>query len=316
MTSVTVGGYTTGDIHTARDAAGAGGKIRFPAGQYDVDGLTASQPDQTWILDRYATIKRTSTSLTPLLTLTASGLRLRGGTWDGNRTGNINPGVGFEGHNCALDGRGFTLQNISSWGVGLDNSDMILMDVLIKNVANAGIIWRNTDLVARHGPLFERVTVDRSTENLSTVSSGGILIQASSGKWVINPRVINCEVILPETSADHAVCFEILNSQHARLLNNKALSGRIGLSFGNVSYGIITGNIAQAQSSYAIELAQASASCNVQANNCTGYVPTPTGIEVSGASNNNKLVGNCLGGFSQNVTIHSGCTGNVDQFNA
>src|SRR6185369_17863773 len=100
----------------------------------------------------------------PILTLTA-GLRTRGGTWDGNRGVNLNADVGFNGSGCSLDAREFTMQNVSSWGVGLDNSDMILMDVLIKNVANAGIIWRNTDLVARHGPLFERVTVDRSGES-------------------------------------------------------------------------------------------------------------------------------------------------------
>lgn len=66
-----VAGFTASAVHAARDAAGSGGTVCFPAGTYS-GNLTASVADQTWRLDPAAT-------LTGAISATARGVTIHGG---------------------------------------------------------------------------------------------------------------------------------------------------------------------------------------------------------------------------------------------
>jgi hypothetical protein len=295
-------------IQSAITAAGVGGTVSFPSCTYIVDGLQNSVPNQTWVLEQNAVLQRSPTSTTAIITLQADGLKLRGGILDGARGVNPNAAVGIDGTGYSFDGRDFTMQNIPGWGVAIDNGQMFLSNVRFSNIFNSCIIWRNQIATTMHGPSIDRVLCDRSGENPSTVSAGGINIRAADGKWVIGTSVTNSEVLLPSSAAANNVAIEFWNSQHVHVIGNKISGSRIGISFGNVSGGLIAQNFVQIPVNYAVEIANASNSVNAMNNILTGYAPSLEGFEVSTGSSGIKIMGNFLNGFGTNVVIHSGCS--------
>ncbi len=72
-------------IHTARDAAGVGGRVYFPPGTYVVKNLRASLNGQTWLLHPQAVLKLASSALATddMLRATATAdVTIEDGQWD------------------------------------------------------------------------------------------------------------------------------------------------------------------------------------------------------------------------------------------
>jgi hypothetical protein len=303
---VTVAGLDTAAIHAACALAGAGGTVCFENGTYIVDGLLSAYDGQRWELDSGAIIKRSATTTGPILKLTAPGLKLRGGMLDGNRAGNPNAAVGIDSV-LAFDGRDFKLTGVNGWGVAIDNADLKLIDVLITDTKNAGVIWRNTNVTLRKGPHLERVTVDRSQEPVEGFTSGGILVQALEGKYVLAPRIINCDVMLASQDGYDAVCIEVLRAIKGHISGCNPTGGRIGISMGADNYSTITGNAAQAQTDYAYEIVDCLGTV-MAGNNGSGFVPSTWGIRVTGSSLHVRSYGTNLVGFATPIEVLGTCS--------
>lgn len=316
--AVTVNGFTTADIVSACAEAGIGGTVEFPTGTYAIDNLQASFADQTWYLNRNAKLQRSASSLGPILRLSASGLRLRGGVFDGARGVNPNIAVGIDGSGYSLDMEDITLQNIPGWGVAIDNAALRMVRCSTVNTYNAPVIWRTTTTGARQGPVISHCVFDREAESGTGIQSGGILVQAynpNNIQYLIEPRITDNLIKLPwPATAYAAVGVEVLNAQHVHLSGNKVTGGRIGYSFGSVSFGLMLGNFGAGQTDYFIEAASCS-DTNIQGNNASGFAPSSFGLRVSGGSSSVLLLGNKLRGFNTNVSITPDCSGVVDTLN-
>jgi len=293
-------------IETARDAAGVGGTVEFPNCTYTVDNLIASVADQTWVMQGDAKFLRSLSTTGPILKLTAP-LKLNGGILDGARGFNTNPAVGVDSTGQAFEWRDGVMRNVPSWGVAIDNGEMLLRDIKFSNIKNACVIWRNMIAATMDGPHIDHVRCDRSTESPATITSGGILIHAGAGKWVMNPRIVNSNVILPVSLAYDPVAIEIWNSQHAQVVGNKTTGGRIGYSFSNGAYAAVVANIGQVPVDYAFEFGDGSSQINLQANNATGFAPSRWGV-IASQNSVVRAIGNAFVGFTGAVPS-GGCTG-------
>lgn len=328
----TVAGFAQADIEAARDAAGVGGTVFFPAGTYPVADLVANVQGQTWVLDRSATILRTGGG--PLLSLQASGLRLRGGTWDGGRTPS-DLSNGFDGF-FSPDAEDLTLQNISGWGMCLQGGVLVLRNCLLRNIGYAAILWLAPGWVCQ-GPVIEGCTIDRS---IGFVSQGGIHIrsaEAPGAGWVQAPRIVNTNVILPvcpnvaQIAAGapfkNAVGIEVWSGLGAIISGCQVAGGKIGTSFGNCRNSKVLGCDVGSAFQYGIEVAGLGAGagslwCVVEGNSVNSVSGQGTGasapsraVSISGASLNTKVIGNSLYWSTYGVGINSDCTGTVNQFN-
>ena len=125
-------------IHAARDSAGVGGTVALPAGTYLVDGLTASVVNQTWVLDRGATIKHKNSAgaYSAAFTASAAGVTITGGKIDGNKANNANT---YGMRLLASGGRATDMEIVDADIMAVDIYGAI-SDILVERcrIANAG----------------------------------------------------------------------------------------------------------------------------------------------------------------------------------
>lgn len=307
----TVAGFTTADIHAAAQSAGAGGEVIFPAGTYASAGLKVQYADQTWIGTRQGRtiIKRTDTTLENALDVEADGFRLRSMTIDGNRAVNPNVAVGVQSTGFSVDMRDFDLVGASHWGISVSDADLILRDGAIRKTGQAGVFWRITSNgSAMAGPDIDRVNVSRSDPN-DYIGAGGFHIQSlHATARIAGTSIQNCKVTLPQGAAYSAVGIEVWNADRALVSDDEVIGGRIGVSFGGASFGVIQGNRLSKCFNYHIELANGSANNAVTGNTIQG-TGTSSGIENSGQSNWNRIGGNTIFACKKPVRIAPGCNG-------
>ena len=108
----TVSGFTATAIATARDAAGIGGVVCFPAGTY-AGNVTASVGSQTWKFDPAAT-------LTGSVTIGGTGVRLTGGTIERPTTDRWTPAVAVRANDATVQSVAFRGGGV---GVGVYGKD-------------------------------------------------------------------------------------------------------------------------------------------------------------------------------------------------
>lgn len=261
---VTVAGFTTADIHQAILAAGPHGTVIFPNGVYDCDGVTASQPNQSWLFESEAAILlRNPTSGASLITRSVPGwLWISRGTFDGNRSNNPVPAFAIVGmvDGCHLELRDTIVQNISFWAIGADNAELWMFDCTVRNTKLACVIQRASRPI--RAPQLYRCVFDRSMEPEATVDSACVLVGSlSTGtNMMISPRLVDCEFRLPACFNEFApnmanvVGVELAGCQRGFVEGCSFSGGRINLSIANSSAMVIRKNAFNIWSSYAIEI--------------------------------------------------------------
>lgn len=304
MSTQAVAGFTTGDIHTAIAAAGVGGKVTFGPGTYDSDSLIASVADQTWELDRKAIIKRTAgTTATWIIILTADGLKIRGGTLDGNRYANSVLANGISTSGYSLDIRDTKITSTKHWGINMVAAELIMRDCIVEKTGQAGIFWRvlSGGAVVR-GPSINDCLFDRSLTT-DYIAAGGIHIQSQDiSVRVLGTKLIGNEIILPRGAQYSAVAIELLKTSYAQVLGNRVWGGRIGISLGSANFNSIIGNTVQYVSSYGIELA-AKADDNIAVGNTLLGGGTGSALQINDCARNTVGPNTMLGWAKNGANI-------------
>ena len=306
-TDTVVAGFDMTAINTALASAGNDGSVFFPAGNYTVAGLTASYQNQTWKCARGAVFTKADGDTDPTIALSASGLVIDGGEWNGNRTGAPATAVFVDG-----TGTDFTIRNaychgFTSWGIAIDNGELVVEDCIFTDLVAAAIIWRATSKNGadfRKGPRISRTKIDRRT---GYVSSAGILIRSvGTGIYHQNTSITDCDVFMPATgeATSDNVGIEVTEAAYARISGCHVEGSRIAYSYGGNSRSVITGNTAVAVGDYIVELATACNDCSVVGNAGTGLSLTTAGIGgcvITGGGSGNLVVGNRIGQGFPNV---------------
>lgn len=300
---VTVTGFTTADIHAARDLAGPYGTLKFPNGVYDCDGIIANQPFQTWEFERAAKLLRSPTSIQSVLNVYES-LSLVGGIIDGNRANNTAPGCGIASfvHDFELSLVRTVVQNTNYYGIAVDDCALFMDRCTVKDTSATGLIWRTH--VPRVGPQLYRTVFDRSHENPATMLSGGAFMQGipENSYSVMRPRIVDCDFMLPYTMGYDTGGLCIFDGSRGYVSGCNFSGGRIQLSLKTCeSIDIGPNNKFAAAGDYAIE----AVSCNdmgIRGNMMTGAGPSKYGIELNSCTGKTRVFDNVIRGFS--VPIH------------
>lgn len=254
MPTVAVSGFDTAAIHTARDLAGTGGTVVFPAGNYDVDGLTASLARQTWRSEGPVSLKRTAVAPAgAVITQTATGLRLIELLLDGNRGVNPNVGNGVYAPSNGMDLEidNCTIQNIAWTGIDTRDCELIINRATIRGTKQDGVIWSNPSGVARRGPQIDRLWVDRQSEDAISVRGGCIKIH---GNGHLDSRITNSRCIIQYTDVDEAVLIEVIGGANTHVLGCTLTGGHTAVSIGQGAAGhIVANNVMEYQRAYGIE---------------------------------------------------------------
>lgn len=295
MSTITVSGCTTADIHTAAASAGIGGTVVFPAGVYASDGLKVLYANQTWLLDRGAIIKRTDITTEVILSVEADGFRLRGGELDGNRYVNTSVVSGIAAFGFSLDLQDIDLHSVSHWGISQTDASLKMLDCSVRKTGQAGVFWRIQPTgVSRNGPHIERCNFSRFDPD-DYIDSGCICIVGQPTKRIVATRIINNRMVCynpnwaapkPNNSGGVGI---VGGSNGSVITGNEVDGGRIGISLGDGDFSVVSGNPVSDCGSYAVEIAG-----NSTDNSITGnpIYSCHIGVEVSGTSARNKIIGN------------------------
>lgn len=314
MTTVSVPGFTTPDIHATIASAGVNGTVVFPNmglanAVYDADQVTASVGNQTWIMERGVKLLRSpSAPPSAVITQTASGLKLVGGILDGNRGVNNQPGNGIYsavgGNDLELDG--VTIQNICSWGIATQDCRLKMRRSTIKNTTFACLFWLDTSGPGTEGPDIDDCEFDRTLEG-STPGNGLVIIGSSrlgGGFYTANPRFTNNRCRMQYPGSFNSVLFECKGSTGLRCTGNVMIGGHTSLSIDKTELDIISGNVCRYPEAYGIEYCGDQG--NVFGNNIHGVgAGTVCGI-IGNACTNSKAVGNIISNCATRFQVVNG----------
>ena len=297
MATATVAGFTAADITAASVAAGAGGRVLFPAGAYNATGLQNTVADQTWELERYAVLEKpASANADAILTNLAQGFRLRGGKIRDALTNTTPRGIKSEGY--SLDVRDVQIEDVRGWGIVGGDAAMTLSEVTVRDSAHGGVFWNS--VTTMRGPDIDRVSVYKSNPS-KYASHGGIHVRTSGTLWTHwnqGTKITNCYVELPTGTQADNVGIDVWQGQSPLVENNKVYSGRICYSLYACQFHNLTKNFAFAGADYAYELADLSYG-DASHNTARGWgVGLNYGFELNNHSVYNNIIYNRLIGFS------------------
>lgn len=256
------GDGTTDDTAAIHAARNTGRTLFFPDGTYLVSGLVANVAGQRWNLAPGAIIKQISSSTTDLLTLSAAGAKINGGTIQGNRpyvqsNGSARAqGVLVTAANCEVSD--LTITDAGKHGIyGVDGCDgLSLIRLTVLNSLEDGVLVKCTaaDIT---GFRADGIFIDRTglTGNPSTAATGwkegGFKLKGSddSTKKVRAPEVGRIVVKIPQDttlfySANGTVCVELWDLDGGNFDSISTTGGHCGLSVGRSSqhthFGAVT----------------------------------------------------------------------------
>ena len=293
----------TAAIHAARDAAGVGGTVVFPAGTYNIVGnndgsgcLKANVASQVWNITPGATITQTNHARA-LITVDAAGVTITGGgTLDGGRVA-----LGGNAYNVLavilgtvnsnfLTVQNVTVQNGSYYGVwGQGSRTRVLGCKFFKNWF-VPILLSSYVLSIQLGSTIQDTYdmevsdnyVDRSDEDPTTIASGGIKIKGNTGtsgitgdaaKRTYRPKVVRNTILMPlnpSNTTGIVLGIEIaFPGDYALVEGNTIINGTMGVSVAQCNTSRVIGNLFYGQVLAAIELAD-SPGAIVQGNTIDG----------------------------------------------
>jgi hypothetical protein len=298
--TATVSGFDTTSIAAAQTSAGPGGTVIFPAGTYIVDGLTASVADQTWLLDRYAIIKKADTTgpLTPILLLSANGIRIRGGTLDGNRA--VSPGTpdGVDSVGFSLDCEDMILQNVAGWGLAINDAPLNLRRCTFRNNVLSDVIWHLNGSAVGQAPNIDQCIFDKSMFAANVLTTGCLLIGSmnqNNVQYALNPRVTRCQLLMPWNTTNN-VGSEIRNCQRGWISDNVCIGGGTGFSNAQSGFMVYRDNVFQGQTTYGIE--GGGNDTLYIGNHGTGYGPSRWGIFLNPITTSSMVTDNHFVGYT------------------
>jgi len=297
------GGDDTTALAAAIAAAPVGSRLILKQAAYSASALTINKK---MVLDATgATVTQTATGATAktLLTLSADGAEVRGGTWDGNVSNQTssNNGIVMTGQ----DNRciGVTVQNTKFFGIQARNARPIIDDCFVSNTGYIGI-FAETSGTTLTGGRIARCTVDRSMLSAAAIVEGGIKVHGHSDTDRYNNfQIISPVVYLPITPTDDTTLpVEIMWSYNSTITDAITTGGTLGISFADC-YNCYASGRTISPSQYGTELARC-IDCTVTVTT-VGNGVTAKGIDVNGngTSARNTLLG-CHVSGTTNIGIH------------
>ncbi len=313
----------TAAIIRARDAAGVGGTLSFPAGTYFVAGMRANVSGQVWELDSAATLKLRDAANASLLAITGAGVRVSGGRIDGNGAAQTNFGTCIDTYASNVTIQGVDVGNCHGWGIYAYSADnTTISGNSVHDTNDAGIF-------IEHGS--DNATIDRNLVSRTVKSNaGGIVVhnQQNSaavgyGTRITNNRVegagqISIEswspnsVVQGNTTVGGDIGISVGGSDGTKVLGNTVLDARgYGIEFGNSGNGTVSGNtVSDVAGDAGIILDDAAHDNTVTGNTVKRVV---RGVQVSYHSPRNTISANVIDSWSLfGIEAHSSDNSIID----
>lgn len=280
----------TAAIGRARDAAGAGGTVVFPAGTYLVAGLSLSVPSQRWWLDPQATLRLRAAASSTLLRVTASDAVVTGGRLDGNRTAQSTSGNCLSVSAPRVTIEATDIGECRGWGIYVHGAPEVrILRNLVHDTGDASIFIESDGVRGSDNAVVDGNTVRRTSRE----GAGGIIVHGKGAVATLAPRIANNRV---EDVAQIAIEVWGLVPRSV-IVGNVTVGGWMGISVDRSHDSQVLGNRVFAARLYGIELA-ASHRCVVRDNTVdeTGMTGS-TGIALTGVaerSRNNVIEANTV----------------------
>lgn len=310
-----VGDGVTNDTTAFANMISAGGTsahLYVPPGTYLLSGITLNQSGQLLELARGATLKLASSTNTNVVYVTASGVRVTGGTIDGNRTNQTrnqtgNAGVAFSAvSNVQVDN--VEIKTCAGPGVVISScSDVSVLSNYIHD----------TDLPSVYGFtsascedwLVEGNRCIRVNDGAQADASGINLI-GSGANPLAHVRVIGNYYSGPTGAFAATIATGVtVRGTHATIVGNDLRNGLMGVSLdggqSSSTYMTCTGNVMRTPKSYGVEIGGVGY-CVVSGNTINGGGTTQYGMIIdSGPNNYNSITGNTIQGVTLEGITHS-----------
>ena len=292
----------TAEIHLARDAAGVGGRVFFPAGTYLVEDLVASVADQVWELHPGATIKMKSTA-NEVVKIAANGVTLEGGTFDASN-GTLHDwsqhGIYFE-NVSGLTFRNITVANSPKHGIRGLNSEKITVtgSTFLENYDGA-VFLQNTQ--AAPSNLSDFLIVNNWVESAS-LRGGGFVVRGEATDRTVSRVTMtgNTVIATPTPSTVDPACIGIIFGNECVVDGNTLIGANFGITFAGPYRSTISNNVVKGFKTIGIEIPDSSINCSVTGNTITAadYTTDGKGIYASrGAMTGLTITGNTISGFT------------------
>lgn len=321
---VSVSSLTQAGIVEAMTAAGAGGIVYFPPGNYPVSGLATIAENQTLILSPGATLFRTGGS--HILTVSHVGTKIHGGTWDGNKqSGDPNFRAISANQNCGFELHDAVIKNIQGYGVGAVDGPFIVRGCRFSAVRYISIFFQS-ELTRSVSPIIieDNVIVNNGSDY---VDYGGIIIKTNNvvGNYLVKPVIRGNEVTLPipadytqaSTVYPNSVCIELRGASAGIVEDNYVVGGVIGISLAKGNHPKMALNHAVNAFYYGLEVADTNAFALVMGNTSTGsngLAGSSCGLSISANSDNTKVIGNIMYNNLNRIRITGDCDGTTEDF--
>jgi hypothetical protein len=288
----------TNAIHAARDAAGVGGKLFFPAGTYLVSGLTASVANQTWELADSATVKM-ATGASAILSVTGAGVSVTGGAFDGSNGTNVNTQSGLSISANGVSVRNVTVQDSPSYGIRASGySQLTVSDCTITNSALEGIFYAN--FLTAPSSISDILITNNLIES-SEALTGGIYVRGNSPTQRVKDVIISGNTVrVPSNPEAETGGIIVFYGTDYIVAHNIVAGGSLGITCPGPIRASISGNMVRGFRDMGIEIPGDVNQCVISGNvvdadGAAGF----SGVQTSqGNVNDLTISGNTIEGFT------------------
>nr|MBI5455482.1 hypothetical protein [Candidatus Levybacteria bacterium] len=304
--TTTVSGFDLTSINTARDKAGTGGVVCFPAGTYS-GNLTASVMGQTWQFDSGAKLIGT-------INISSSGVSISGGTIQSQTTDRWAYTVSFNADDSVIKGVTF-IGGGQVIGIFGKDRNKISNNTFNSQIGSAVSIWGQG--VGADDNLIEGNTIIQT----ATYKVSPIMSRGSENETVFNQRTIVRSNIIDQGPGDIGwFGIEFKDSPNSLIEGNTIKGGSVLVSFPDSNYCNVKNNTLDLRESpyWGVEIAKAN-NCSVVGNNFIGNNNTtdaavsmntqPTGAFIDSNKANDIFVLTELSGSGHTIT--NNCLTNV-----
>ena len=258
----------------------ANSTILFPAGTYLVSSTIALNRCLTLQMEMGATLLLKAASNASVLSVSASGAVVTGGTINGNRTNQTTgypAGITVTASNVTLSG--VTIND--SLGYGIHASavhDLTITNCTITNSGYIGIFVEAGTPVSLDRIRVTGCKIDRSMIAIGNLVEGGLKIRGTGSVPMTNSILSRNEIALPVGDGPSAsICIEAWYAPGVVISNNHLYGGSMGVSLARVEDAIVSNNYITTSYECGIELAS-SLQASVTGNTITGEGVLSVGI--------------------------------------